>query len=60
MYRKREEFMNTVLIKECAWCNPFHPIKNPLRSNNVTHGICQSCFAAEIRKLSKKRRVPAT
>lgn len=43
-------FLVNIMIIFCAWCDAFLYEKEPLENKQISHGICPTCFDAEVEK----------
>jgi len=43
---------------ECAWCGEFIKDKEPLDSQEISHGICEKCWAEEQNMINKLKKEP--
>jgi len=43
--------------KVCAWCGKYLGTKRPIKNNQITHCICQSCNEKELDKITARQNI---
>ena len=43
------------MVVMCSWCKKVLGEKEPFENKNITHGLCDKCFAKQMSEIKKRR-----